>query len=64
MQMTPQQQMQLFAMYEEQARMMSQILSPQQQQMFMPGMTQPAINPAFQNGFPLQQPQEGPLRAD
>ncbi len=56
MQMTPQQQMQLFAMYEEQARMMSQILSPQQQQMFLPGITQPAINPAFQNGFPPQQP--------
>jgi len=56
MQMTPQQQMQLFAMYEEQARMMSQILSPQQQQMFMPGMTQSAINPAFHNGFPQQQP--------
>ncbi|KAI9819087.1 MAG: hypothetical protein M1826_001179 [Phylliscum demangeonii] len=35
--MTPQQQMQLFAMYEEQARMMSQILSPQQQQMFIGG---------------------------
>ena len=50
MQMTPQQQMQLFAMYEEQARMMSQIFSPQQQQIFMPGMPQPAINPAFQNG--------------
>ena len=55
MQMTPQQQMQLFAMYEEQARMMSQILSPQQQQMFLPGISQPAINPAFQNGFPSQQ---------
>lgn len=32
--MTPQQQMQIFAMYEEQARMMASILSPQQQQMF------------------------------
>lgn len=50
MQMTPQQQMQLFAMYEEQARMMSQIFSPQQQQVFMPGMPQPVINPMFQNG--------------
>ena len=56
MQMTAQQQMQLFAMYEEQARLMTQILSPQQQQMFLPGMSQPAINPAFQNGFPSQQP--------
>ncbi|MCJ1483063.1 hypothetical protein MMC06_003229 [Schaereria dolodes] len=52
MQMTPQQQMQLFAMYEQQARMMSEILSPQQQQMFMPAVAQPAINPAFQNGVP------------
>lgn len=52
MQMTPQQQMQLFAMYEEQARMMSQIFSPQQQQVFMPGIPQPhpVINPMFQNG--------------
>ena len=50
MQMTPQQQMQLFAMYEEQARMMSQIFSPQQQQNFMPGMPQTPLNPVFQNG--------------
>lgn len=52
MQMTHQQQMQLFAMYEEQARIMSQIFSPQQQQVFMPGMPQPqpVINPMFQNG--------------
>ncbi|MCJ1338678.1 hypothetical protein MMC09_003967 [Bachmanniomyces sp. S44760] len=42
--MTPQQQMQLFAMYEQQARMMSQILSPQQQQAFMPGMPTPQNN--------------------
>lgn len=58
MAMTPQQQMQLFAMYEEQARMMSQIFSPQQQQIFMPGLPPPAINPAFQNGgsYPPQQP--------
>ena len=52
MQMSPQQQMQLFAMYEQQARMMSEILSPLQQQMFMPGMGQPAINPTFRNGAP------------
>ena len=56
MQMSTQQQMQLFAMYEEQARVMSQILSPQQQQMFMPGIAQPPMNPAFQNVFPPQQP--------
>ena len=59
MQMTPQQQMQLFAMYEEQARMMTQILSPQQQQMFLPGVQQSAVNPAFRNGVPLQQQQPG-----
>lgn len=46
MNMTPQQQMQLLAMYEEQARMMSQIFSPQQQQMLISGVPQPAINPA------------------
>ncbi|KAI9686778.1 MAG: hypothetical protein M1822_002838 [Bathelium mastoideum] len=46
MNMSPQQQMQLFAMYEEQARMMAQILSPQQQQQMFPGQTpfNPAIN--------------------
>ena len=49
MQMTPQQQMQLMAMFEEQARMMAQIMPPQQQQTFMSGMEHPAINPAFQN---------------
>jgi hypothetical protein len=48
MNMTPQQQMQLFSMYEEQARMMATIFSPGGQQ--LPGMPQPAINPAFQNG--------------
>ncbi|KAL1954216.1 hypothetical protein VTO42DRAFT_1496 [Malbranchea cinnamomea] len=37
--MTPQQQMQLMQMFEEQARMMAQ---------FMPGLVPPAINPAFQ----------------
>lgn len=39
MPMTPQQQMQLFAMYEEQARMMAQILSPQQQQQVFMGQS-------------------------
>ncbi len=49
-QMTPQQQMQLMSMYEEQARMMQQLFSPQQQT-FMP-----AINPIFQNsGAPSRQ---------
>ncbi|EEP76199.1 conserved hypothetical protein [Uncinocarpus reesii 1704] len=37
--MTPQQQMQMMALFEEQARMMAQ---------FMPGFVAPAINPAFQ----------------
>lgn len=62
MQMTPQQQMQLISMYEEQARMMSQIFSPQQQQqIFMPGMAQASINPAFRNG--AQQPGQQPGRS-
>ncbi len=52
LQMSQQQQMSLIAMYEEQARMMSQIFSPQQQQQFMPGLAQPVINPAFHNGHP------------
>ena len=54
MQMTPQQQMQLMAMYEEQARMFSQIFSPQQQQNLMPGMAPPGTNAGFPN--PNQQP--------
>ncbi|KAL9005920.1 MAG: hypothetical protein Q9188_001334 [Gyalolechia gomerana] len=53
---TPQQQMALFAMLEEQARMMSQIFSPQQQN-FMPGMPQPAINPNFRPGGQAQNQQ-------
>ena len=58
MQMTPQQQMQLMAMYEEQARMMSQIFSPQQQQSFMPTMSQSQVGSNFRNtGLPLQQQQ-------
>ena len=57
-QMTAQQQMQLLAMYEQQARMMSEILGPQGQQMFMPQMSMPAINPAFRNGV-VGQPQQG-----
>ncbi|KAL8703769.1 MAG: hypothetical protein Q9201_003067 [Fulgogasparrea decipioides] len=53
---SPQQQMALFAMLEEQARMMSQIFSPQQQS-FMPGMPQPAINPNFRPGAQAQSQQ-------
>ncbi len=54
LQMTPQQQMQLMSMYEEQARMMQQLFSPQQQQMFMP-----ATNPAFRNGGTPSRQQPG-----
>jgi hypothetical protein len=45
-QMTPENQMQLMTMLEEQARMMSQL---------MPGFVPPAVNPAFQNGHNSQQ---------
>lgn len=41
MQMSPENQMQIMSMLEEQARMMSQL---------MPGFVPPAVNPAFQNG--------------
>ena len=54
MQMTPQQQMQLMSMYEEQARMMQQLFSPQQQQMFTP-----AMNPSFSNGSAPPRQQTG-----
>lgn len=46
MQMTPENQMQLMALLEEQARMMSQ---------FMPGFMSPAVNPNFQNQQRQQQ---------
>jgi nuclear polyadenylated RNA-binding protein NAB2 len=59
MNMTPQQQMQLFAMYEEQARMMSQILSPHQQQGFMgTGMPMPMMNGGFGPVYPQPPPQQ------
>lgn len=57
MPLTPAQQMQMLAFYEEQARMMTQILAPQTQRNFMPGM--PAINPGFQNGAPFLPSQPG-----
>ena len=48
MTMSPQQQMQLFAMYEEQARVMAQILSPQQQTTFAAqGMNGLPFNPVM-----------------
>ena len=59
MPMTPQQQMQLFAMYEEQARVMSQIFSPQQQQFFVPTLPQPTFTPTFNGGPAHQPPQAG-----
>ena len=47
MQMTPQQQMQLMAMFEQQAQMMAQLMPTQMQ-----GMAQPITNPAFQHTSP------------
>ncbi|KAL8762378.1 MAG: hypothetical protein Q9184_001592 [Pyrenodesmia sp. 2 TL-2023] len=54
---SPQQQMALFAILEEQARMMSQIFTPQQQT--FPNMPQPAINPNFRPGVQGQNQQPG-----
>ncbi|KAL8644465.1 MAG: hypothetical protein Q9226_007750, partial [Calogaya cf. arnoldii] len=53
---SPQQQMALLAMLEEQARMMSQIFSPQQQS-FNQGIPEPAINPNFLPGAQVQNQQ-------
>ncbi|KAI4281415.1 MAG: hypothetical protein L6R38_003716 [Xanthoria sp. 2 TBL-2021] len=53
---SPQQQMALLAMLEEQARMMSQIFSPQQQS-FNQGIPEPAINPNFRPGNQIQNQQ-------
>ena len=58
MAMSPQQQIQLFAMYEEQARMMSQILSPQQQQQMFVG---PAFHPTMGMGMGMSGPMGGPM---
>ncbi|KAH0542917.1 hypothetical protein FGG08_002686 [Glutinoglossum americanum] len=59
MNMTTQQQMQLFAMYEEQARIMTQILSPQQQQGFMGnGMPMPMMNGGFGPVYAQPPPQQ------
>lgn len=51
--MNPQQQFELFAMLEQQSRMMAQILTPQQQQMLGGGH----FNPAMLNNLPQQQQQ-------
>ncbi|KAL8848534.1 MAG: hypothetical protein Q9221_006423 [Calogaya cf. arnoldii] len=53
---SPQQQMALLAMFEEQARMMSQIFTPQQQS-FNQGIPEPAINPNFLPGARIQNQQ-------
>ncbi len=50
--MTPHQQMQLMAMYEEQARMMAQIFSPQQAQQMFPA--QMGLHPAEHQPQPQQ----------
>ena len=56
MAMTPQQQMQFFAVCEEQARAFAQILSPQQQTSFAAqGMNGLPFNAAMPNAFPHQQ---------
>ncbi|KAL8999236.1 MAG: hypothetical protein Q9169_001901 [Polycauliona sp. 2 TL-2023] len=55
---SPQQQMALLAMLEEQARMMSQIFTPQQQS-FNQGMPEPAINPNFRAASHNQNQQAG-----
>ena len=57
MNMTQQQQMQLMAMYEQQARMMAQILSPQQQQQIFTNPGAQAQVPGVPFSQNLQQPQ-------
>ncbi|MCJ1310108.1 hypothetical protein MMC25_003769 [Agyrium rufum] len=54
LQMSPQQQMQLFQMYEQQAKMMSEIFGMPPQPMMIPGMNAPIINPNFQPGVAPQ----------
>lgn len=53
--MTPQQQYEMFAMLEQQSRMMAQILTPQQQQQILGGG--PMQNLGMMNGFSQQQQQ-------
>lgn len=57
-QVTPQQQMAMLQLLEQQAQMMSQIMGPQQQQMLMTGV-QPVMNSAFQNGPRMPNQQSG-----
>jgi nuclear polyadenylated RNA-binding protein NAB2 len=52
MAMPPQQQMELFAMLEQQSRMLAQMFTPQQQQQMMMGGQPPMLNGAM---FPQQQ---------
>jgi len=53
MQMQPQQQMAVLAMYEQQARMMAEM------QKLMGAMPTPVVNPAFHHGMPPQPQQPG-----
>jgi hypothetical protein len=53
MAMTPQQQYEMFAMLEQQSRMMAQFLTPQQQQQMLGGM--PMQNQGMANGYNQQQ---------
>ncbi|KAM3076997.1 hypothetical protein ACMFMF_004912 [Clarireedia jacksonii] len=55
--MTPQQQLELYAMLEQQSRMMAQMFTPQQQQM----MAQGGIGNGMGSGFPARQGQGRPL---
>ena len=55
MAMTPQQQMELYAMLEQQSRLMAQMFTPQQQQMMMAnGGQPPMLNTGMGGGFPQQ----------
>jgi hypothetical protein len=53
--MTPQQQMELYAMLEQQSRLMAQMFTPQQQQMMMAnGAQPPMLNGGMNNAFSQQ----------
>ncbi|KAI9730602.1 MAG: hypothetical protein M1818_008083 [Claussenomyces sp. TS43310] len=53
--MSPQQQMELFSMFEQQSRLMASMFTPQQQQMMMGNGGVPGMN-GMGGGFPAQQP--------
>lgn len=56
MAMPAQQQMELFAMLEQQSRMLAQMFTPQQQMMMANGGQPPLLNGGMGNAFPQQQP--------